>query len=328
MTTPSPRPRPRAVPGLTACLTLALSLGLAGCGDDFSNRLFEDDARFLAAAPAAQTLRIGGPVQGEGFAATALIVEEPAELYVLTRQVTLSLNGLAFGLLHAVDRLVEQVPTTRTADGRTWTLPPHPLDPLDTTFEMQRAGGRYTYALRQGRRDRDAAPLTVLSGHFEPRADGAAGTGQLTFDLDAARRLGASWGEGLVQVDYTLGDGRTELAIRLEGVRFADQPVPVDTTYRFERGPDGAGTFDFAFPLEEDGWVIMRSRWDATGAGRADALRPREGGDRRISECWDRQFARSAGSLDPQDSPLPGCAFPLPAFPDPAEIRGGAAEGP
>ncbi|MCB9525807.1 MAG: hypothetical protein H6702_20890 [Myxococcales bacterium] len=305
-------------------LVLWLPLALPGCGDEFSNAAFEEDARYLAAAPSAQVLRIGGPAAASATAATGLIVAEPAELYVLTRQISLALNGLAFGLVHAVDRVVEQPPTERTPRGRAWAPAPHPLDPQVSRFAMTREGDGYTYALTQAPRGDLGAPVTVLDGQFTPAGGGAGpgeGAGELRVDLDAARAVGQGWGQGDLTVTYTVRDHQVSLALSFRQADLGLGPMPEDAIYRFRRAPDGAGVFDFAFYDEAGQLARLRSRWDATGAGRADAVIIQNGRPLAVSECWDTTFARvygRAGLFREGDEAT--CAFPTREEPgDPVE---------
>ncbi|MCA9559689.1 MAG: hypothetical protein H6704_30105 [Myxococcales bacterium] len=295
---------------MTRLLPLLLLLA-TGCGDDFTNAPLEDDARFLAAAPSATVVRIGGPTGPSPALATTLIVAEPADLYVLTRQVSLSLNGAAFDLLHAVDRIVEHPPTVRDADGRVWAPAPHPLDPLDTVFTMTRADGAFDYVLEQRRRGDDGPYAATLSGRFTPTADPATGAGTLTLDLDAAHGLGTSVARGRLTVDYAQGPDGLRLDLAFDGFTADPAQAPLDTTYAYRETPAGQGTLDFAFPTDDGQRVAVRSRWRADGAGRADALVAQGGTTVEVSECWGPDFGKVYGRAGQRaEGDVTACAFP------------------
>src|SRR5262249_7697709 len=76
--------------------------------------------------------------------------------------------------------------------------------------------------------------------------------------------------------------------------------------YHFTRAADGAGTFRLAQPDR-----LVTSRWNASGAGRADA---RFAGG-QATECWDANFRRvffvgvPAGGPPQSEGDPAACAF-------------------
>jgi hypothetical protein len=105
-----------------------------------------------------------------------------------------------------------------------------------------------------------------------------------------------------------------------------NEPETVD--YRYSEAQDGSGDFQFtAFgdtndpgPLAET--IEMRSRWNATGAGRGDA-RIHDGDlDLTVtaSECWGTAFtvvyATDSAGWEPTIGDPAACAFATAAYPE------------
>lgn len=281
---------------LSTALPLLL---LFACAEPFSNAPFDDDRAYLAAAPRAVRLQLGGPGLA-GPAAGGLIVAEPAEFYVYTRTTMRHLNGTALRLLHDVDRLLESAPDTRSSEHREWAPAAHALDPLEHRFRMTRTDEGFDYTLTQRRRRSDAPFVPTLYGHFAPET----GEGHLTVDLDAVGAVHGTALGGALYLEYHLDGDTTRLVMRFDGYDFGEGGL--DATYRFERAPDGSGAFDFGGPGDEGDWIEIRTRWQVDGAGRADVY----AGPYVVSECWDTEFAAIERTTTLGAPPAePRCAF-------------------
>lgn len=282
-------------------LLTTLALLAAGCGDELSNAVFAEDARFLDAVPRAEALRLAGPGDrgaAEGTLRSALGEEPPAELYVLTRKTILSIDHTVIRHLRDVERLVAGPPAERAPGRRLWGPFRHPLDPLESRFVVTRvADDAFEYALEL--RPLDAAEGTpVITGRWAPGDDGGAERGRVTFDLDALGRLTGAPARGQVDVTYALdGDGAR---LWIELLDFAPSPDadPQGSAFAYRRGPEG-GEFEFTFRTEAGDPVGVRSRWTADGAGRADA-RVESAPPVTLTECWDDRFARTFFAEQPR----------------------------
>ena len=100
--------------------------------------------------------------------------------------------------------------------------------------------------------------------------------------------------------------------------------APIDADYEYRESADGSGEFSFGATadLDDDGAaaedVLVRSRWDATGAGRGDAFFsggdvPVDVGEVTASECWDGGFGRTwyedSIGFAPTEGDASSCAF-------------------
>lgn len=291
---------------------LLLSL-VPACGGEFTNDLFDEDARFLDAVPRTTELSLSAPAaeeDGTGTAQSALGPER-ATLYLITRRVTLDLDAHVVHRLRDVARLVAGPPTVREPARREWGPLSHPLDPLEARFVMEEtARGEFDYAL--DKRAKGAADWTAtITGSFDAVGGARQGRGSLAVDLDAEAGLTAAPARGLATLDYELGDGEAHIGLRLE--RFAREPGEprVDATYDYHRHPAG-GELGFAYEEAGGEQVEARSRWQADGAGRADGIWHARV-DVAFSECWDAAFLRTFYDATPGGRPPEGdegdCVF-------------------
>ncbi len=285
----------------------ALTLGLlaAGCGDELSNAVFDDDARFLAAVPRAAFLRVGGADE-DGVRRAALSEEGLAPYYVATRRATLDLDRAIVGHLRQVEALVAEGPAVRDGDRRVWGPFRHALDPLESRFVVDRTDDdTYAYALEMatvGTEDRAA----TITGAWTGEAPGE-GRGEIVFDLDALARLTGSASRGRLEAAYARrGD---ESIVWLELVDFAEAPDAPrrDLSAAWRRHP-GGGELEFGY-TDRDTLVGVRSRWRSDGAGRADA-RAEADPPVDVTECWDASFRLVYAAVGARSEGDPAtCAF-------------------
>jgi len=307
---------------------LLAALLVAGCGAEFSNASFDSDQAFLEAVPRLLSLRMAAPLDSPSGAnaqtLTQALHEPAAELYVATRTLQVSVDRGVLGYLRFVERLVEEPPSERGADRRIWGPSHHPLDPFDSRFVMDRAApGRFVYALELSPHGADPAWRAVVAGEWSPEGADGEGSGAVTFDLDGLRELGASVGQGVVQVDYEeRGVGGREVAVQFDDYAEQAGSGAADLTVSYLRGVDGAGDLEWAL-WEDDELIEVRSRFTAQGSGRTD-LRVSWPGERAdvvlLSECWDEQFTSVYRQYTPSTRPewgdVAACALPDLALPE------------
>lgn len=258
------------------------------------------------ALPTHEQIRINVPENQRMYAGLG----ELSESYVLTRNISRTLNGGAAWVLILVHAVVQYPPTT--AAGNTYTWGPHSdaLDPAEwrlTVTELE--DGSYDWQL-DGRSKLTAGSTfeTIIAGMAVPGADPHRGTGSFYVDFDAAERVNPVDNEaaGRIDVAYDLEnrDG-TPSSVQMHIVAPAEGSATpgelVSADYSYFENMDGSGDLTFALnkDLDDEGSLaedaVIRSRWIPTGAGRADMQV--SGGDLNdlvviASECWDTTFAQ------------------------------------
>lgn len=272
------------------------------------------------AIPTADQVQIKMPASGARLDPS---VGQLATFYVATRGVTTTFNGGSAWVLILIHTIV-QYPVT-SVSGNVYTWGPwsgNALDPavykLDVTAN---ADGTFDYVLSgHAKSDASAHFLAIIDGHADPRPGELQGNGTFLVDFDAARTanpIDNANNKGQVSVDYDLAQKKLDLTIMTTDAN--NQAVSLDYAYQEQAG--GAGDMTLQLDANVGGTaaeesLTLRSRWDATGAGRGDARIA--GGDLGAasaiaSECWSSAFTRvyytdSAG-FNPTEGDASQCAF-------------------
>jgi hypothetical protein len=310
---------------------LVVSVGallLAGCfqgGDGSSGSGAPNDggrrtqARYSEAVPSPRDVELRVPGNPNP---NALTLGETARFYAETYRITRSINGGVYVVLSILGDIVRLPPTEVGADYAVWGPWTPALEPTTFVLTVRQVGeAQYTYglAMRPRTSSSDADWVAIIEGEADlSRADALEGRGGFVLDLSAYARLNPlAEMEGRMAVDYEHRPRSwRSVEVTLEGVRERRDPraVPRDALYRYLEEADTSGEFQFAYfenvhgPLDlrpEPELVQIRSRWSASGAGRADA---RVSGDEigvdllgylglsqdwvQASECWDDGFLR------------------------------------
>lgn len=284
------------------------------------------------ALPTADDVQVKVPEDG----AQALALGQIADYYRFTRVVSRDFNGGAAWVLTLVHVIVQFPPTE--VDGDTYTWGPHSdaLDPaewklvvtenLDGSYDWRFDGRSKTVA--------NADFLTVISGNAEPGDIPHRGSGSFLIDFDAAEQVNPIDNEptGRVDVTYDLrptGDVAGSISMHIEGRQENNGDViPVTADYAYSENLDGSGDFSFGIhgDIDDNGSAaedaLIRSRWQADGAGRGDARL--SGGDLdtlvvEASECWDTTFRRvfytDSINYQPTEGDASACAYAGPLMP-------------
>lgn len=256
------------------------------------------------ALPTAEDVQVKVPEDG----AQQLALGQIADYYRFTRVVSRDFNGGAAWVLTLVHVIVQFPPTS--VDGDTYTWGPHSdaLDPAEwKLIVVENADGSYDWRFDgRSKTELDSEFETVISGNAEPGDIPHRGSGNFLIDFDAGERVNPidnNPDTGRVEVVYDLretGDVNGSISMHIEG-RDSDSLIPVSADYAYSENLDGSGDFSFSIhgdindngTAEED--AVIRSRWQADGAGRGDA--EISGGDLgtavvQASECWDTTFRR------------------------------------
>ncbi|PIE18793.1 MAG: hypothetical protein CSA66_03990 [Proteobacteria bacterium] len=288
-------------------LTIALPLAPAAGCDAFGGAEEPGVSQLRQALPTARDMSIQLPQ-------SSALVPEQALYYAFTRGVALHVNGLVYGITSIIEDVVEQRPTdTDNETYAVWGPWTAPLLPATYRVTVTTAADGFDYKVEGWPKSADeSAAVVVLSGHHVPGEDANRGRGAWTYDLTAAHGLDpvAQESIGAISIGYTLGDDRA-LEVSFDGVQGPYAPQTTSALYRYTQAADGSGTLDFTSNLDihhksdagldRRELIQVRSRWLATGPGRADVVASH--GDLPpdvtvdVTECWDAGFARSYGSV-------------------------------
>lgn len=304
-------------------LVLALAVvGLVGC------KPADDGAGVRQALPNADSVRIKIPggtsalatIDGVGQVQQA-VLGETAQYYAFTREISDGLNTGAAWVLLLVHTVVQYPVTSIEGDTYIWgPWSDSALKPAEYRLTVEQdAAGDYLWSL-EGRHKADgpaAAFIPVVTGLASPGALPHRGTGSFTMIFANAELLDpvGNDGEGTLDVVYDLESTPASVVMDFDGPGGAFH-------YEYAEAADGSGDFQFAIhtdidnngSLAED--VAVRSRWNATGAGRADLQI--SGGDAGTlvvtgSECWDNTFGRvywqDSVNYQPTEGEAAACAF-------------------
>lgn len=292
-----------------ALLCLVLTAVAAGCHDPYSNQLFEDDALFIAAIPDEErvTARVPASADTRAFASggDGDAVGQIALYPLWTWQTAAGTNEFIFALLYLVEAITDQPISEREDDLRLWG--PYPTDSgHEVSFEMVRDGVRFDYALLWD--TASASGLAPFTGSFVAGEIPREGIGEFMFDFELYEQLEPGVmevTEGQLYVEHDNTGGQVLLDIEIVDAFGPALEEPVNSRNAFYLDPDGTGWFEFAGLYNVEGTDAaheelfeVRTRWQADGAGRADARA--SGGDLealelefRSSECWDSSFLRT-----------------------------------
>lgn len=278
------------MPLKTSLIAAACSLSLLAC-------VAQDDApdQIATAIPTAEQVSIKLPQN------TARQVGQIANWYVATRDVTRTFNGGSTWVLVLIHTIIKFPVTSVSGDTYTWGPWSGALDPAEYKLDV-RAVGDGTYEYRLSGRSKTAANAAfevVIDGTSDPRAGEAKGSGRFAVDFDASKRVNpidSNDSRGSMEVSYDLTQRHLDLTLTSTDV--LNNTVSAD--YAYNEAADGSGNMVFAITANAGGGAALelatlRSRWQSTGAGRADARLG--GGDlgtlqATASECWDTMFRR------------------------------------
>lgn len=259
---------------------------------------------------------------------------EWSEYYLFTARVTDDVNGLIGGVLVIVDAVTQLPPSWSNEEESTAVWGPFSgaLDPVETLLWVNHdaESGVYAWGINQRPKSdpTDEAWEIVIAGLVDAGATETDSSGWFAVDFDKAHALDpnqTATGGFLCEYDID-SDGVTATAGFDD---FADGGPTIDAYYHYEQTFRGEGLMDLAFGADvvpaggngTDELHIVRSRWETTGAGRADAYVT--GGDlgalvATASECWDTTFAAVYHSDNYSGDPATGdegqCAFDEPSY--------------
>ena len=312
-----------------ATIALTAATMLAGC-----LRAPEDEYR--NAVPRSDELSMEVPDNGgggEAGRASAPLVGERATFYQMTRDTSRDVNGTIWITLKILEHVVSYPATEVHEDHAIWGPWNETLSPITYVLVVERLGeGQYRYALRgKPRAEGDEAYVDLIGGETE--LDEAAGIkrGTIGYDLDAAHALdgGEFPFQGRLAAAWDAGGNPRSVEAAFENIVNERGEGPVSALYRYRENHDGSGSFELGLrgdiandgSLAED--VVLMTRWDASGAGRGDAIVT--GGDAGehvvyANECWDGAFDRTywvdTHDLEPNEGDATSCPYAEPLWSD------------
>ncbi len=291
---------------VTLCAGLA---GFSGCAPK------EEGNEYRKALPTTDTVAVKVP-QSSGQALTEstqnALLNETAEFYQMTRDVSRSINGGVVWVLTLIHTVVQHPPTDVTDNSATWGPWTDALSPNTYKVSVTKVSdAEYTYVFQgKAKGSADAAFVTVLSGTHRPTLDAGGGIverfgqGSLVLDWDAAGTLpehGKEMGKATINYIRTAPGTQAQVIAKFMQVQDDDHPGRrVDADYQYGENPDGSGTLEFTYTpdpasvTEGPARFTFSSRWLSTGTGRADVKAT--GGEipadteATASECWDTFF--------------------------------------
>lgn len=317
--------------GLLGIVSISTCLAL-GC---IQSETQPDASKFIEGIPNTDDVELHEPTSASASMRTqALEVLDTANpnqyatYYRFTREMFDTVNWGTAYVLGSIWMLVHMPPTTVSDSEAIWGPWSEALSPAEWQFRaVEVASGEYDYVL-EGRNKGSSQPFEpVWTGKGYGRSRPEHRTGWFQIDFDAANRidptrLRADDESGTVKIEYALASWPVRVsALGTELDRDAHYQVTV-TTQR-----DGGGRVDIDVHDDIDDShdsaledVVMRSRWLATGAGRADVTL--SGGGLppqalvKVSECWSESFTRTYYTDNYSIEPTAGDAA-LSAFSDP-----------
>lgn len=289
---------------------------LTGCGNILDDGEYNE---FAQAIPTTEEVELRLPYDA---VPNGLLVGETAKFYLETYDVTHEVNGSVYLILSVLEDVVTTRPAVVTDNEAVWGPYTPALEPTSFLLRVQRvAEGQYTYQLqmRPQLSTSESDWMDIVIGEAFPR-ENRRGWGSFELDCTSYNMLNPLIqleGQMAVTYDNAIDTPRTIDVDFTDFIDLEEHPddEPHSGTYRYLDREDGSGEFQFAVlanlhdasedrPLDES--YQVRSRWTATGAGRADVLVTGEeisqdlaelygleDEDVEIAECWDETFLRT-----------------------------------
>jgi hypothetical protein len=249
-------------------------------------------------------------------------IGEVADYYRVTRDVTRTLNGGSAWVLILIHAIVQYPVTSVSGNVYTWGPWSEALDPAEYRLDVTANGdGTFDYKL-SGRNKTIAGSQfeQIIDGHADPTPGDLKGNGDFSIDFDASRRVNpvdAGDAKGSVVVSYDLA--ARHLDMHAMGPDANGNIAAFD--YGYNETLDGGGDMVFNASADIGGTAqaeqfVVRSRWQADGAGRGDARVA--GGDLGAqqavaSECWNTLFRRvfytDTANFQASEGDVASCAF-------------------
>ncbi|MBN1959893.1 MAG: hypothetical protein JW841_03015 [Deltaproteobacteria bacterium] len=279
----------------------------------------EKTNNFSSAIPSREAITIQTP---ESQNHNALTIGERSEYYTLTRAITLSVNVLIVGIFSILEDIIALPPTTIDGNKAIWG-PGDDGDALNPSLYrlvvIEQSPNIYSYTLafrNKNLPENEDSYQNLISGTADKTSGVNDGFGTMTLFVDNwGVADGRNCGTGKLDVSYDTATEPQKLEVGFISFSTCEDPDELidDAQYYYDRFVDGSGNFQFSANNDlQEGAIVpavnerfeVRSRWDATGAGRSDVRI--SGGDLpkiaeiiTASECWDSKFTLVYATIDP-----------------------------
>jgi hypothetical protein len=253
----------------------------------------------------------------------------PASFYEFTWSITNAVDTVTVAIVGEIVAVASLPPTTIDANHAVWGPGGSALDPVQWRLTVTLVGDEeYDYAVdgRAHLSQSEADWRSILTGHGFGMGSASYRSGSFVVDEDALRALDPTRTSSTGSVTITYDARSYPLNAKAD-------VVPNDGTGRnyhvaVQHAQDGAGTMgltalsDMSTPPDgANESVSENSRWDTTGAGRADVRMT--GGDFGstvvlASQCWSDAFAQvyytDNVSYQPTTGSVSACAYAQASF--------------
>ncbi|MCY1021651.1 hypothetical protein [Pyxidicoccus sp. MSG2] len=288
---------------------LCAALLVAGC-DSAKN----DEESFREGLPSKDMVEMKAPKKnGQGLTSAFYGQGQTAEYYQLTVGAAVTVNGGTLAVLNLIEEIVKHTPTSIEGDVAVWGPHTDALSPSTWKLTVTRTDDdTYSWVLEgKAKNAEDSAFVAFLSGSHTAAVDADGervkgyGSGEFLIDWEKMRTLPNQNQNdmGTAEIQYSRTDAKAVASVVAQFHQVRDEEVQggrVDANYSFKQAPGAGGELDFvlkknidtdpARTKRED--LSIKSRWEATGAGRSDI--ELSGGDlfgkATVSECWDSNF--------------------------------------
>jgi hypothetical protein len=258
--------------------TSVLLLLVASCGN-YSN----EDVLFAEAVPQSESLKLALPQNAPAPASCPY----PSYLWVYALTTGAALNTSVADFLIDIDLARASSPSVRLPGERVWgpwNDRNHPGFQGELLMTLQAdAGTTFNFVIEE-RRDGDSSWTDLVDGHFIG-SEASHGAGDFAIHFGAARKLGINNPtdpKADLAVSYDLGAVPLVIRLDLAGAALTD-PLP-PFLYEYQGGPDGGGSFAFAwFDADAGAEVHATAAFQADGSGGGSY----SVGNAGIDECWD-----------------------------------------
>jgi hypothetical protein len=291
---------------------IAASLALAGLAAGCRPPM-EEAEEFRRGVPREETVTAQVPTKGQSQALTVkgqtqALKGLPAEYWALTWGVSATINGGAAFVGLLVKTVIAFPPTTLSADEAVWGPFSGALDPVTWKLTVKRVGDHKFQYQFDGQSKLNPGPfITVLAGTHTAAVDDQGdpiegfGTGSFSLDWGNRQLLPAAKPDEVGKANYSYSrlPGQTAtISAQFRKVKDRDKGTLVDLDYEYTHHAGGSGSMDFAYDAAAqlnmaDGRATVHSRWQANGAGRADAKLTSSAlpTAATASECWNTTFS-------------------------------------